>query len=125
MTFLRNDILPCLAFVTFLLVLFGFLAYTRYLRHKEIIALAEKGLSYPERRNGKDALRWGIVIAATGLALIVGLLPLALRGSWPLLLLGLVPTFFGLSLVLIYVLTRPEEPRDKPAQEPGPLEKVE
>ena len=30
---------------------------------------------------------------------------------WPLLLIGLLPAFFGLGLVLIYILTR--EPQEK------------
>ncbi len=101
----------CFAISLFLVIVFLFLAYSRYLRHKEIMTLAEKGLAYPERRNGKVALRWGIIIAGIGLALVLGLLPFILRGTWELLLLGLLPTFFGLSLVLVYVLTRPEEPK--------------
>ena len=107
---IQYGLIPCVGFMGVLLVVFGFLAYSRYLRHKEIIALAEKGLVYPERKNGKDILRWGIIITAVGLALLLGLLPLALQGSWPMLLFGLLPTFFGLSLVLIHVLTRKEEP---------------
>jgi 4-hydroxybenzoate polyprenyltransferase len=117
MNTLFNTVIPCTLFVFILAVVFGFLAYSRYLRHKETIALAEKGLAFPERRNGKDALRWGVIITAIGLALIIGLFPVALQGDWPLLLIGLLPTFFGLSLVLIYVLTRPEKPPEEPKAE--------
>ena len=113
---LRSDA-ACIVSIAILVTVFGFLAFSRYLRHKEIMALADKGLAFPERRNGKDALRWGIIITAIGLALIVGLFPEALQGDWPLLLIGLLPTFFGLSLVLIYVLTRPEKPPEKPGAE--------
>jgi len=100
----------CLFGGFFFLIVFGLVAFVRFLRHKEILTLAERGLAYPERRNGKDTLRWGIVFAAVGLALIIGLFPTALRGEWLLLLIGLLPTFFGLGLVLIYVLTREDEP---------------
>jgi hypothetical protein len=110
---------PCIAFVTVLLVVFGFLAYNRYLRHKEIMLLAEKGLPYPQvsTGNGHAALRWGIVITAIGMALLIGLAPAALSGRWSILLLALVPTFFGLSLTLIYVLTRKEQPKEQPKEE--------
>jgi hypothetical protein len=92
----------------FPLILFGFIALMRYLSYRETIALAEKGLVRPQKAggNGKNALRWGIVIASIGLALIVGLFPLHVG---PVMLVGLIPTFFGLGLVLIYVLTRESE----------------
>ncbi|MEW5869698.1 MAG: DUF6249 domain-containing protein [Chloroflexota bacterium] len=105
------DFLACLVVVTVFTGVFALLAFWRYLRHREIIALAEKGLLHPQPKDGKDALRWGIVFTAIGLALILGLLPVAWQGAWPLLLLGLLPAFFGLSLVLIYVLTRPGPPQ--------------
>jgi len=103
-------LIPCVFGVAIFLILFLFFAFVRYLRHREILTLAEKGLAYPERRNGKDTLRWGVAISAIGLALIVGLLPIAWQDFWPILLIGLLPTFFGLGLVLIYVLTREEKP---------------
>ena len=106
-----NDLILCVGGISFVLIFFGFFAYLRYLRHREILTLAEKGLVYPERRNGKDTLRWGIVITAIGLALIVGIAPVAWGNFWPLLLIGLLPAFFGLGLVLIYILTR--EPQEK------------
>lgn len=117
--------LPCTVFWGVLLVVGGFLTFSRYLRHREIMTLAEHGLAYPERKNGKDALRWGIIITGVGLALLLGLLPLALRGAWELLLLGLLPTFFGLSLVLVYVLTRPDEQPKSDKQPGGQPEKPE
>lgn len=92
---------------------FGFVAYTRYLQYKETIALADKGLLRQKhaRRNGngKGALRWGIVIGAIGLALIIGLFPISLKENWLLLLIGLLPTFFGLGLVLVYIFTKDDE----------------
>jgi len=103
-------LIPCVFGIAIFLILFLFFAFVRYLRHREILTLAEKGLAYPERRNGKDTLRWGIAISAIGLALIVGLLPIAWQNFWPILLIGLLPTFFGLGLVLIYVLTREGKP---------------
>jgi hypothetical protein len=105
---------------------FGFAAFRRFLIYKETIALAERGLLRPERTNkdGKDTLRWGIVITAVGLALCIGLYPLGFLGGMgsrfplyfgPWMLLGLIPTFFGLGLILIYVLTREDKQPDTEA----------
>jgi hypothetical protein len=112
-----------LFFGTLLLIVFGFFAYLRYLRFKETLALAEKGLVKPvEGANGKGTLRWGIVITALGLALCLGLYPfgwLAAPNQFPLnfgpwMLFGLIPTFFGLALVVIYAVTsRSYEPVER------------
>ena len=105
-----DGLIPCAGGIGAFLIVFGFIAYLRYLRHKEILALAEKGLPYPERQNGgKDALRWGIIITAIGIALLVGLFPIAMADAWPLMLGGLVPTFFGLGLILIHFFTQEDE----------------
>jgi hypothetical protein len=103
-----------LFFGTLFLIIFGFFAFLRYLRYKETLVLAEKGLLHlPRPSNGKGTLRWGIVITALGIALCLGLYPfgwIASPGEFPLnfgpwMVIGLVPTFFGLALLLIYFLT--------------------
>ncbi|MGB7540090.1 MAG: DUF6249 domain-containing protein [Anaerolineales bacterium] len=105
----------------FFVVLFGFLAVWRYLQYRETLALAEKGLLKTDTRlesrgNGKNTLRWGVVIASLGLALTVGLWPLGINSSYPLglgpwMIGAFIPLFFGLGLILIYILTKNE---DKP-----------
>jgi hypothetical protein len=111
-----SDIFPCLGIVGSLAVIFGFLAFLRYMNYKETIALAEKGLTKPESKSSsKGMLRWGIMITALGLALTIGLYligfdaasnyPLRL-GPW--MLGGLVPLFLGLGLVLLHYLTEKE-----------------
>jgi hypothetical protein len=111
-----NDIFPCLGVVGTLTVIFSFLAFLRYMKYKETIALAEKGLTVPpESKPGKALLRWGIVITSLGLALTIGLYlagfasaeeyPLHL-GPW--MLGGFVPLFLGLGLVLLHYLTEKE-----------------
>ena len=108
-----SDLFPCLGFVGALAVIFGFLAFLRYMNYKETISLAEKGLTRPERGSAKGLLRWGIVVTALGLALTLGLYPLGfvagdgypLRlGPW--MLGGFVPLFLGLGLILLHVLTQ-------------------
>lgn len=96
------------------------IAALRYISYRETLALAEKGLVRPERsRDGKDTLRWGIIITALGLALTLGLYPFGLSlptqyplGLGPWMLLGFVPLFFGLALILIYYVTYKSDPKE-------------
>src|SRR4030095_691418 len=110
-----SDIFPCLGIVGSLTVIFGFLAFLRYMNYKETLALAEKGLTKPESKPGKGLLRWGIIVTAIGLALTMGFYtfgfdsgenyPLQL-GPW---MLGVfVPLFLGIGLVLVHYLTEKE-----------------
>lgn len=114
----------CGGFLGFFLLLFGFILLMRYLNYRETLALADKGLVRPPRprTNGKAALVWGILIASVGAALTLGLWPLGLGfgadyplGLGPWMLAGLLPLFFGLGLILVYVLTRETK---KPAAGP-------
>jgi hypothetical protein len=109
------DLVPCISIVSVLLVIFGFLAFLRYMQYRETIALAERGLSRPERSEAKNKrlLRWGILVTGLGIALSLGLYfagfdssenyPLRL-GPW--MLGGFVPLFLGLALILSHVLTQ-------------------
>jgi phosphoglycerol transferase MdoB-like AlkP superfamily enzyme len=107
-----NALIVCLGVAGILVVIFGFLAFLRYMNYRETIALAEKGLTKPETKSGKGLLRWGIILASLGLALSLGLYligfnspndyPLHL-GPW--MLGGFVPLFLGLGLVLLHYLT--------------------
>jgi hypothetical protein len=108
---------------------FAFIVLLRYIGYRETLHLAEKGLVRPDRSaggNGKDTLRWGIVITAVGLALCAGLYPIGLLpgssfplGIGPWMIAGFLPTFFGLGLILIYVLTREDKPTPPPADTHG------
>ena len=103
-----NDIIPCLGVIGSLAIIFGFFAFLRYMNYRETIALAEKGLSRPETKDGKGLLRWGILITALGLALSLGLYPIGFSAGEPYplrlgpwMLGGFVPLFLGLSLILL------------------------
>ena len=110
-----DALIVCLGIIGILVVIFGFLAFLRYMNYRETIALAEKGLTKPETKSGKGLLRWGIILASLGLALSLGLYfigfnspndyPLHL-GPW--MLGGFVPLFLGLGLVLLHFLTDQE-----------------
>ncbi len=107
-----SDIFPCLGIVGSLTVIFGFLAFLRYMNYRETITLAEKGLTRPEPKTKSGLLRWGILITALGFALSLGLYPIGFSAgeSYPLrlgpwMLGGFVPLFLGLSLILLHFLT--------------------
>ena len=86
---------------------FAFFAFMRYLRYKETIALAERGLLRPETasRRERRVHRRGVIAIAIGAALTLGLWPIGfLIGETPLglgpwLLPGLLPLAFGIALV--------------------------
>ena len=110
-----NDIFPCLGILGALGIIFGFLAFIRYMNYKETIALAEKGLARPEQKGRSGLLRWGIVITALGVALSLGLYPIGFSGGYdyplrlgPWMLGGFVPLFLGLGLILLHFLTQKE-----------------
>ena len=123
-----TDFVAILAGLGFFALLFAFIILMRYLSYRETLALADKGLVRPGGRgsngSGKDTLRWGISLTAIGLALCISLYPLGLLpnmkfplGLGPWMITGFLPTFFGLGLCLIYVLTHEKpESTDKPSQ---------
>lgn len=103
---------PCFVTLAIFSLIFGFAAFMRYMKYRETVALAEKGLLRQKEagRNGKDSLRWGIIIVFIGLAMIAGFCPTAFLMDTPELLiagtfLGLLPTAFGLGLITIHWVT--------------------
>jgi len=107
-----DGLIPCLGITGILVIIFGFLAFLRYMNYKETLALAEKGLTKPESKSAGNLLRWGIIIAALGFALSLGLYPIGFDSgnNYPLhlgpwMLGGFVPLFLGISLILIHYLT--------------------
>ncbi len=108
----------CAGGVLIFLILFAFLIVLRYLNYRETLALAEKGLVRPqlESKNGKGNLKTGIILASIGVALMLGMAPFGAFSSYPMgfgpwMIIGLLPLFIGLGLVLIHVVTR--EPKEK------------
>lgn len=86
---------------------FGFAAFMRYLKYKETIALAERGLIRESRaRKSRDPLRWGIIISFVGFGLTLALL---FTGAGPGVVIGIVPLFFGLALIVIYKINKEED----------------
>jgi len=134
-----DEILVGLCIIPIIAIPFVFFGFLRYLRYRETLALAEKGLLPPtQSQNGRDTLRWGIVITALGLALTCGLYPIgwAAGGDFlfnfgPWMLVGLIPTAVGLALLIIYRLTRDDNGADgaswtsSPPAAPGPDAKAD
>lgn len=123
--------MPFVCGIVFFVLLFGFLGLWRYLQYRETISLAEKGLLKPATNgkgeaqgNGLGTLRWGVVIASLGLALTLGLWPLGINttyflGIGPWMIGGFLPLFFGLGLILVYVVTREDKKKEKESDEGG------
>lgn len=113
-------IINCLSVILVFALALGFIAVMRYFSYRETLALAEKGLVRPPG-SGRNALRWGILLLAIGLALGLGLYPLGFNpgnaaenvplrlGPW--MVFALVPAFVGIALIVIYRVTR-ETPRE-------------
>ena len=124
----------CTISIGFLVALFGTIVLLRWFRHREIVALAEKGIlparyaQYQRASRGRGLLGWGIALSLLGVALLIGLWPVGfadLGVTYPLnfgpwMLGGLVPAFIGLALLITYVLTRKED--ETFADETGPTE---
>ena len=122
-----NNIVPCAGGLLFVFLILAFIVLMRYLNYQETLKLAEKGLVKPvsQNGNGKGALIWGILITAVGVATTIGLWPLGFMygpslpfGFGPWMLAGLLPMFFGIGLILIYVLTRESKPKDDAGKQP-------
>ncbi len=109
----------CAGVLGFFGLLFGFILLMRYLDYRETLKLAEKGLLHPGsplaagRAGGSRLLVWGILVAAVGLALTIGLYPMGLHrrvpgnplGLGPWILAGLLPLFIGLAFILIHLVS--------------------
>jgi uncharacterized protein DUF6249 len=107
------DLVPCISIVSILIVVFAFIGFMRYMNYRETLALAEKGITRPEAKNGKGLLRWGVLVTALGAALSLGLyfVGFASAENYPLhlgpwMLGGFVPLFLGLGLILSHFLTQ-------------------
>ena len=46
-----DGLIPCLGVLGILTIVFGFIAFMRYLSYREALALAEKGLNRPEAKD--------------------------------------------------------------------------
>lgn len=110
-----DDLVPVVGVSSVLIIIFAFVGFMRYISYKETLALAEKGLVPPEQKVTKGVLRWGVVIAALGIAFTLGLYPFGFAtgeeyplhlGPW--MLAGFVPLFLGLGLILVHYLTEKE-----------------
>ena len=88
----------CVIPIAFLVAIFGTIVVLRWFKHREIMAMVEKGV-LPEQYarysgasaspQGRGLMGWGIALAALGLALMAGLWPLGLaragvRAPYPL-----------------------------------------
>jgi hypothetical protein len=123
-----EELAVCVVPSAFLVAIFGTIVLVRWFKHREILAMVEKGLlpaqyaqymNASRGRGGRGLLGWGIALVMLGLALMIGLWPIGFTragaenpyplnfGPW--MLGGLIPLFIGLALLITYFLTRKEE----------------
>ena len=116
-------VIPGVVVALIFFIIFGFATLMRYFRYKETVALAEKGLLRESRRHkSRNTLRTGVVVTAVGLALSCGLMPVGLLitdpgvserlplgffGPW--MIVGLLPIFVGLGLIVVHALNGHDE----------------
>ncbi|PKO15270.1 MAG: hypothetical protein CVU39_11745 [Chloroflexi bacterium HGW-Chloroflexi-10] len=122
-------LLACAGIFVFFILLFGFLLLMRYINYKENVKMADGGivqLQKPKRNRWLLVVGWigsvlGVLLSAViwvvGIKTIneAGLYPLAL-GPW--MLIGLAPLFFGLCMLLIYVILAPAQQKAAVSQPP-------
>ncbi|MFN8423998.1 MAG: hypothetical protein U0470_11690 [Anaerolineae bacterium] len=87
-------------------LIFGFLAWLRWMRFRETLALADRGFAPADAPNGTNCmLRWSLILMALGLALSCGILPLAFDSihAFPALIPGLSMLFLGLAFLLYWL----------------------
>jgi hypothetical protein len=121
-------ILACAGIFGFFIILFGFLLLLRYINYRENMKLAEKGLisqSTQKNKPKKGLLISGWIFTIVGFlaTIIFWLFGINVTGSaygrnfplglGPWMLLGLLPLFLGLILLLIYVVRSPSHKEDK------------
>ena len=128
-----EELAMCVVPIAFLVAIFGTVVLMRWFKHREILALAEKGLlpaqyaQYMSASRGRGLLGWGIALVALGLALMIGLWPIGFvtqaphtgESLYPLnfgpwMLAGLIPLFIGLALLITHFLTRNNEKTPEP-----------
>lgn len=113
-------------FLAFVFMLLVFLAFWRYLRYRETIALAKEGLIKPDEPDENEHVAGALVFLAVGLALLVGLYPIGRSvaqgqfawGLGPWLMPGFLFTFLGLALLAYHLVVRTNEADDGSAGEP-------
>lgn len=99
---------PAVFTLLFFGLIFGFLGWLRWMRFRETLALADRGYAPSAAPNGTNrTLRWGLVLAALGLALSCGMAPLAIDRvqMFPVLIPGFLLLFLGLALLLFWLVT--------------------
>ncbi|NLJ75500.1 MAG: hypothetical protein GX331_11000 [Firmicutes bacterium] len=93
----------------------------RWFTYREKMAMIERGIpphadAAGEAEKNKKRLAYGVTTALIGVALTLGFLTIGI-GPW--LLVGLIPLFVGLSIILSYLILQPPKPKKQASQQPA------
>lgn len=121
--------IPALAVSTIFLIVFGFLAFMRYMRYKETVALAERGLLRSEetrQRSPRRLFNIGIVLFMVGLGFFCTLIPTAFlvdaaEPAFVGIFVGVLPVSVGLAFIAIDFMNRKEGERAHEVEEDEPI----
>ncbi|MDJ0753522.1 MAG: hypothetical protein QNJ45_08405 [Ardenticatenaceae bacterium] len=131
--------IPAVTISTIFIVIFGFLAFMRYMRYKETVALAERGLLRSDRNrsnNGRPSRRLfniGVVLLSVGVGFFCTLIPAAImvnsgEPAFAGVILGVLPASVGTALLVIDRFNNKNRPpfqteEDYDEEEPIPAHK--
>ena len=118
-------VLACLAILVFFALLLGFLLLIRYFNYREKTSSAQQDIAAEKKpRRNAGLLIWGWLVTILSLLAVLSFWAFGAfflgegvnypLGMGPWMLLGLVPLFFGLCLLLLYVLLAPRPTKTPP-----------
>ena len=112
-------VVPALTISFIFVVVFGFAGYMRYLRYKETIALAERGLIRPQRsRGGRNNMKIGVLLLVVGGAFACSLVTIGIAADEPEpavigVIFGILPASLGFGLILVDRINKRDQERQQ------------
>lgn len=116
-------LIPAITVSVLFMIVFGFAGFMRYMKYKETIALAERGLLRPERkRKQRNSLKIGVLLLVVGTTFGCSLMLVGMAADSPEpavmgVILGILPASFGLGLIIVDRINKREGIHDEDENE--------